>query len=1794
MTTTLAQGVDRRPSEPVRPLGVLALSPALVVLLLAGLALRLTIAYVLFPASGFESDLALYASWAATMAEHGPAGFYANAGFSDYPPAYLYLLWLVGKLAPAGGAGDLVKIPPMVLDLAVGYAIYRLVRGWTWPGARGETLALAAAALYLFNPVSFYDSALWGQSDAAGALVLLLGVAALIRGNSEGAAALAAAAALVKPQFGVVLIPLVLFVLLRRHLVRPGSGPRRRPWAPAGLAALLTREQGWPRLLTALAAAWAAFFVMALPFGMGPVEYLERMFGTAGQYGYLTVNAYNLWALLGAGGAPSLAERIQLERGHPAAAGAGPGSGHRRRPARGRLRSGAACGQPSADDRWTIIVAATLLATAFFVLPTRVHERYIFPVFALMPLLAVVQRRWAIALLLLSVGAFINLHGVLTLPLYGSANVETLVAGEWFRTAPLIMLSALLQTGVGLWVAWQLRPSLGTSPDGFDRQAGLAVPRQAASLAAAPGAPAPGAPAPPHAPPTGYPPAPAAAHSAGGGGRVDRLVARLSWGSLRRDRSATLASEPGGRIDRKDLLVLVVLVVVTLLVRGARLEQPTHMYFDEVYHARTATEFLQHWEYGEAHDIYEFTHPHLAKYAMAWGIRLAGGNEVTGSIELGVPVSDALLEPRWSPSDDQRQRNGDRLYVATGDSVRAYDRADDQLVAELPLAASVLALDAEARMLFMADASGGLYRLDTTSLDALRRAETGSVPIPPRFADGPGAPVDHLLVTDSSVVAVTRGGISTFDTETGALLAERLSVAVTDVIELPWAERLLIDTRAVADRAGAADVIAAALAGDALADVEPAERARISRLLATDRFVVLAAYLDETVADILEAAIDSGDLPGATLERGPLLAVADAAGITLLDAWTLDPIDEIPSHEPVTGLVLADPDGNEPTLYGASGAELISIPLSDDGPGPDGSVWMPGPVERLAWNGSAELVHVLGDAPDGGPTVYVVEPKGRSVFIDVPLPDHPAKLLADAQPQRPEADRSELLAITGEGDMTTVGIGGNAFGWRVPGMLIGVLGAALLYLLARALFARRSVGLIVAALVVAEGMLFANSRIAMNDAYVTTFVVLAVLLLTPLYLARRRAWTALLILLGVGVALGLALASKWVALYAIGGMGLLVLFRSGLGRLVALTGMIGLTAVLGGMSIRGGPTDDPARNWAFLMLMVLLTALLTAGMVRRPIPLTRAEALLAVAMPLAAGAALVLVERTLAGGLAVTAGLAIGAVLVIAGRLGRGPFAPGAPQPPPGTSAWLRPGPRQVVPWLITLAALTIVPLLVYILSYAPWVDLGNDWGLPLLGSLPGLPASTDGGQTLLGLTESMYQYHDNLRAEHAASSPWWAWPLDLKPVWFFQERYSGNLTGLIYDSGNLVIFWMGIAGLAFSAWAAWRRRSLALTVVVIMWAAMWLPWARIDRAAFQYHVYASLPFMLLALSYFLAELWHGPAARTWFLARAAAAIAILGAPLLWLLRTPLCILSGTAVANPSGLACASGVTRTAQLSEGGVVALVVFAVGVGAAAFLVWRASRPALDGDDLAGHRRFPVVAMVLVVAITLGGVIAALLLLDTSSTTSLALSSDLLAVLALAVLAAPAWLTLRSRDPRRFVLGVLAAALVWLVAWYPNSAGLPLPSDLAEHLPGPAAHLELGLPVRRQHRCRRRGWQRRCAHRPDRRTHPHRGRCRRGRGPLVGQARPRRRRSCRAPALKSATRPTRPAAAALSCHLLGAQPAGPPVTLRPPRPHRPERSPRTERTRARGTLGSLGISAEKPEGSWSAAASRRMTKP
>ena len=103
------------------------------------------------------------------------------------------------------------------------------------------------------------------------------------------------------------------------------------------------------------------------------------------------------------------------------------------------------------------------------------------------------------------------------------------------------------------------------------------------------------------------------------------------------------------------------------------------------------------------------------------------------------------------------------------------------------------------------------------------------------------------------------------------------------------------------------------------------------------------------------------------------------------------------------------------------------------------------------------------------------------------------------------------------------------------------------------------------------------------------------------------------------------------------------------------------------------------------------------------------------------------------------------------------------------------------------------------------------------------------------------------------------------------RARYAESTAASIYDAGNMVIWWLGIPAMAFVAYQAFKRRSLALALILVAFLCQWVSWARIDRAAFQYHYYTSLPFVVLALG-----LLHRPSCgtgasrRTWLLARVA------------------------------------------------------------------------------------------------------------------------------------------------------------------------------------------------------------------------------------------------------------------------------------------------------------------------------------
>src|SRR5206468_9237632 len=172
---------------------------AIVAILALGLVFRLIIALI-NPGSGFKVDLVSFQYWAGDLAGHGLQGFYERPFFHDYTPGYLYVLWLVGLVGhafnPSGGLGDLIKLPPILADVALGWLVWSMAREI---GA-GRRAALIGAALVVANPVSWFDSVLWGQVDSFGVIFLLLGLRALWRDQPERAAIFTVIAALVKPQ----------------------------------------------------------------------------------------------------------------------------------------------------------------------------------------------------------------------------------------------------------------------------------------------------------------------------------------------------------------------------------------------------------------------------------------------------------------------------------------------------------------------------------------------------------------------------------------------------------------------------------------------------------------------------------------------------------------------------------------------------------------------------------------------------------------------------------------------------------------------------------------------------------------------------------------------------------------------------------------------------------------------------------------------------------------------------------------------------------------------------------------------------------------------------------------------------------------------------------------------------------------------------------------------------------------------------------------------------------------------------------------------------------------------------------------------------------------------------------------------------------------------------------------------------------------------------------------------------------------------------------------------------------
>lgn len=172
---------------------------------------------------------------------------------------------------------------------------------------------------------------------------------------------------------------------------------------------------------------------------------------------------------------------------------------------------------------------------------------------------------------------------------------------------------------------------------------------------------------------------------------------------------------------------------------------------------------------------------------------------------------------------------------------------------------------------------------------------------------------------------------------------------------------------------------------------------------------------------------------------------------------------------------------------------------------------------------------------------------------------------------------------------------------------------------------------------------------------------------------------------------------------------------------------------------------------------------------------------------------------------------------------------------------------RTFVTLLWCVLFFIIVPLIIYYLAYIPYMNVAeNPYDLA----------------AILHNQEYMFNYHSNLCPDspHPFSSNWYSWPLDIKPVFYFQgQGYTGNTMSTMSTMGNPAVWWGGIIAVIMLIAIRIKKGRLGKRTFFLSVAALsqYLPWVLISRETYIYHYFATVPFLILlmgVLAKFLIE----------------------------------------------------------------------------------------------------------------------------------------------------------------------------------------------------------------------------------------------------------------------------------------------------------------------------------------------------
>lgn len=125
-------------------------------------------------------------------------------------------------------------------------------------------------------------------------------------------------------------------------------------------------------------------------------------------------------------------------------------------------------------------------------------------------------------------------------------------------------------------------------------------------------------------------------------------------------------------------------------------------------------------------------------------------------------------------------------------------------------------------------------------------------------------------------------------------------------------------------------------------------------------------------------------------------------------------------------------------------------------------------------------------------------------------------------------------------------------------------------------------------------------------------------------------------------------------------------------------------------------------------------------------------------------------------------------------------------------------------------------------------------------------------------LQRQIYGYHAHLQAEHGYASPWWSWPLLMRPVsYFWQHDHANQTVTTILNLGNPLLWWFTIPAVFFGLWMALFRKHFGASFAILAIVFHYLPFSMISRISYLYHYMGALPFAIILLAFGVLKLWR-------------------------------------------------------------------------------------------------------------------------------------------------------------------------------------------------------------------------------------------------------------------------------------------------------------------------------------------------